>query len=412
MTAPVRPPPSPSGPPPAAEKRSGSLATGGAAPPGPPEPARQVRSARSARLEYLASEGGLLLLSLMLALMIWFIVRGLVETTDAVTVRVNPIAPPGCQVSVLEDVELRLRGPRGEVEEAVMLLEERGSVKLQVAPFPPDSKSTRRDLDKRDTYLFPPFRKELLDPPPEAPRGEVVRLVQGHFVRVRPPAVASALPADRRARITVEPDHLLLDAPAGVLGDELEPDPLDLKPLLDQPAKAHRIPLTFDRWRTGAGDRPPPPEVLRRRVAVSIRPVTAVVEIEVTATASIANALEIMVKRDWTVVEITPPAGNDDGFAGPLLVNETNPRLDRVNFTGRLRSTQEVLDDLEKHKDGWRWTLTVSDDDLPEPGKPAKEVQARLRFTPVSDRVHELEIQGALQFEPFNVPVKVVSTKR
>jgi hypothetical protein len=354
----------------------------------------------------------LLLLSLVLALMVWFIVRGLVETTTTLSVQVNPLVPPGCQVTVLEEVELRFKGPRGEVESALTLLEERGrSVKLQVAPFPPDSPSKRRDLDPRDTYRLP-FPERLLEFPPGPPKGEVVRLEQGRFVRILPPVAAEALPPDRRVQITVEPDHLLLDAPAGTLSDEIQPDPIDVKPLLNLPAQPHRVPLTFDRWRQGGGDRTLAPEVLRRRAAVPIRMVTAVVQVEVTASAPLANALMIMVKTGWTVNEITPPAGNDDGFAGPLVATEANPRLDRVTFTGRIISSQEVLKDLEDHKDGWRWALEIKDDDLPEPGKPPKEVQARLLFIPLADRFRAHDAQGSLRFEPFNVPVQVVSKRQ
>jgi hypothetical protein len=345
-----------------------------------------------------------------LAVMVWAIVRGLVETTTTLLVQVNPLVPAGCQVTVEEEVKLHFKGPRGEVESAVTLLKERGaSVKLEVAPFPPDSPSKRRDLDARDIYRLP-FPERLLESTPAPPKGEVIRLEEGRFVRILRPA-AEGLPPDRRVQIAVEPDHLLLDAPAGTLSDEIQPDPIDLKPLLNLPAQPHRVPLTFERWRQGGGDRTLAPEVLRRRASVPIRMVTAVVQVEVTASAPLANALVIMVKTGWSVNEITPPAGNDDGFAGPLVATEASPRLDRVTFTGRIVSSQDVLKDLEDHKDGWRWALEIKDDDLPEPGKPPKEVQARLLFIPLADRFRAHDAQGSLRFEPFNVPVQVVSKR-
>lgn len=391
-------------------------------PPGPPAPrhatapAPEPEAPRDLRPSSLASEAGLLLLSLVLALMVWLLVRELVNDVKPANPRVQPVAPPGWRAAAYEPVEINLRGPRGEVEEALGRLKDRNNtVRLLLA----DLGGNERTFGPQDRYQFP-FHERLLERTPPPPPGEMWRLEVDKPVRVLTPALESPPPAGVRVRVEVPADPIRVTAPFRALGDTIEPDPIDVKPLLDVPSRplgtAVRVPLRFERWRRGEGGAGGtggaggvPATILRRRVDVVLEGVEALVHFEVSTSDLLAHALEVVVKRGYEVREISPTTGGN-AFTGALSVSAQNPRLE-VTFTGKVTATPEALKDLVEHKDEWRWTLVVSDADLPDQGQSAAEVTARLLFVPLSERFRELHRQGVIAFETLSVPVQVVGTR-
>ena len=360
---------------------------------------------RDPRPSSLASEAGLLLLSLVLAVMVWFLVRELANVPSTIPVTVQPVAPKGWLAAVSSGVTVSLHGPRGEVEEALSRLGERNNtVRLVLA----DLGGNERVLGAQDRFQFP-FHERLLDGLPQVPPGEMWRLEVDKPVRVLVPAVEGTPPAGVRVRVEVPPDPVRVTAPFRALGDTIEPDPIDVRPLLAASARPLgaplRVPLTFERWRRGEGAQVVPPTILRRRAEVSIEGVEAVVRFEVTASANLAQALEVVVKRGYEVREISPTTGAN-AFTGARSVTPQNPRLE-VTYTGRVTATADALKDLEEHRDEWRWVLWVSDADLPDQPQREAEVTAHLAFRALSDRLQALVTAGTITFEPLSVPVLV-----
>jgi hypothetical protein len=357
---------------------------------------------------FFGSEGWLLLLSLVLAVMVWILVRTLVSTSATIEVHVLPLAPDGAHAATTGKVRFRLHGKRGEVEAAITAVDRaRGTVELDVGELP--AGVTERPFRVGvDAYLLP-FPMRLLEDPtrPPMPEGEVVR-VERRSVRVKAPEVLTPPPWPEGLVVTaLVPDvPLELSAPSRALDDVLVPDPVDatkhVKP--NSPLTATvEVDLSFDAWRQGRVGGRPDERVARRRVAVVLPRVKATLKLELREQAPLTNSVEVLVRRGYQVVDLRPPPGA--ALTGKLSVESPGERIE-VTFTGDARGTREVLRDLADRPDAWRWVLRVPDEDLPEDLDQPKTVSATLSFVGL-DRFARLVSDGHVAFAPLTFPVEV-----
>lgn len=377
-------------------------------PPGqPPNPTLATPSAPWWRA-FFGSEGWLLLLSLVLAVMVWILVRTLVATGATVEVRVLPLPPDGAHAATSGKVRFRLYGKRGEIEAAISAVDQaRGQVELHVGELP--AGVTERPFRVGvDTYLLP-FPSRLLEDPsrPPMPEGEIVR-VERRSVRVKAPEVLTPEPWPEGLVVTalVSDVPLELSAPVRALDDVLVPDPIDaskyVKPSTPLTATIE-VDLSFDAWRDGRVGGRPDDRVARRRVAVVLPRVKATLRLELREKALLTNAVEVLARRGYQVLDLRPPPGT--AFTGKLSVEGAGERVE-ATFTGEVRGTREILADLAKHADGWRWVLRVPDEDLPEEIDRSKTVSATLSFVGL-DRFSRLVPDGHVAFAPLTFPVEV-----
>ncbi len=373
--------------------------------PAPTAPATERRSLPS----FLAHEGGLLLLSLVLAFMVWLVVRTMVDTSRELRFQVEFVAPPDCRVFAQDHVELTLVGKQGELESVEQALGgDGGKVRLIVGHLDP-GRDERAIRHGDDTYRLPFPMRLLKDPArPALPRGDVVRVRKGR-VAVEPPPTpmrSPALPEGIEVEVTLLTPSLEVLAPAGALDGPLTPDPIDLTPFHDAAAGLAaplEVTLSFEGWRRGPpGSRSDDP-VVRRRAAVALPEARASLRFVLWERATLTNAVEVIVKRGYVVSDIRDPPGGS--FTGERSSEKPGQSVE-ANFTGEVRTTHELLEQLRKSPDTWRWILRVRDEDLPTAAGTSKQVRATLSLAAFGSLALPLA-QGYVVFEPLAVPVEV-----
>ncbi len=390
VVPPAPPPPAPSG-----------------EPPGQP-PAPERRSLPS----FLAHEGGLLLLSLVLAFMVWLVVRTMVDITRELPFQVEFVAPHDCQVFAHDQVELTLVGQQGELESVEQALEgDGGKVRLIVGRLEP-GRDERPIRHGDDSYRLPFPTRLLKDPArPALPRGDVVRL-RKERVTVEPPPTpmrSRALPEGIEVEVTLLTPSLEVLAPAGALDGPLTPDPIDLAPFHDAAAGLAaplEVTLSFKGWRSGPPGARSDDPVVRRRAAVALPEARASLRFVLWERATLTNAVEVIVKRGHVVSDIRDPPGAS--FTGERSSEKPGQSVE-ANFTGEVRATRELLEQLRRSPDTWRWILRVRDEDLPTSAGASKQVRATLSLAAFGSLALPLA-QGYVVFEPLAVPVEVRSS--
>jgi hypothetical protein len=334
---------------------------------------------------FLLEEWGLLLLALVLAILMWEVVRAGVEHEEYVRgVRIVPRTPAGHRAYVDGPIAFPLRGPRGQVESWRAALARTGdSIILEVGENA--AGEDRRSLRPgRDRFVFP-FPEWLLgaagrDLVPTG--GSVYRLLE-QTVAVAEPRIV--LP-EGTPRVTINPPTVTVVAPRGVLGDRIQPDPLDLREVFQPPfdlATPIQRRLTFNEWRE---DRRPAGErgYGRERADVEVPEVSVTVTVVLPET-EIENDYQVRALPGWTV-----EVENREGFRG-------------TRYRGLVRGTRSQLDALRNQPYLWMWVLSVRDDPPPD-----QDVvpQVRAVIEPVwLQGLREAGRRGELRFEPMHLHV-------
>lgn len=373
----------------------------GAAPTPDPRAAGEAPRASS----FVVQEGGLLLLSLAVALLAWYVVRAQVETSVTLPVRVEFVVPPGCQVFAEEEVTLRLSGKKGEIESVQQKLQLDGDrLPLVVRTLDPDVPS--RPIRHGEDHYRLPFPARLLDDParPPLPAGEVVR-VRRQVVAVGRPRLPEPLPAGWPAGVALEVElarpTVEVLAPVDALEGTLEPDPLDLEPWrssasgLSAPVE---VALGFEGWRNAGSER-----LRQRRAAVELPEVRALLRFVVRQSETVTGPISIVIKPGYVVTEVVGAPGGafSNTQAEQGLGGRTQP-----TFSGEVRAPRDVLERMRAQPDLWRWTLRVQDADLPSEADATKRVTATLSLQ-AFDSLAERLAQGHIQATPLSVAVEV-----
>ncbi len=377
------------------------------------EPAGAAEAARRGLGARLGSELGLLALSLVLALMVWGLVRNTVASHLDREVEVLAVAPPGFRALTFGTVQLRLRGTRGELQQAGDRLDAAGGRLVLEAEGLPENVDERLAFRSESDRYRLPFPQRLLEDPsrPPLPAGEVVRLspravpVGRVQVSFRDPQVAEGL----RAVVEVEPRAVEVLAPYRSLEGDLVPDPIDgdrLRTLAGGTLGVpQRVPLSFEGWRAGRQGERVGEDVVRRRATVELPAVTATVTLALMKEEAITNELVIFLRPTHQVREIEPLPPERGTLTGTFSSLEPGRRPD-VTYTGRVRATADLLEDLGAHKDAWRWVLVVPDADLPTSLDKPATVTATLTLVAFGDLREALE-QGFLVSPEVPVSVQV-----
>lgn len=371
--------------------------------PAPAAPADARPPAR--RSSFVVQEGGLLLLSLALAVLAWYVVRAQVQTSVTLPVRVEFVVPPGCQAFAEDEVVLRLAGKKGEIESVQQALQAEGMrLPLVVRALEPDVPS-RPIRQGEDLYRLP-FPARLLEDParPPLPAGEVVR-VRRQVVAVARPRLPEALPAGWPPGVAIEVElpspTVELLAPVDALEATLEPDPLDLEPWRGTAAGLGapvEVVLGFEGWRGGSSER-----VRQRRAAVALPEVRARLRFVVRQSETLTGPISIVIRPGYVVTEVlgAPGGAFSNTQAEQGLGGRTQP-----TFSGEVRAPRELLERMRTHGDLWRWTLRVQDADLPSEADATKRVTATLTLQ-AFDSLAERLAQGHIQATPLSVAVEV-----
>lgn len=376
-------------------------------PPTPPPaaPAREVPRPRGR--PWWLREAGALALSLLLAVLLWSLMRDRITVDDTTSFTVVPIHPPGARAFVFTyEVTLPLRGPRSEVEAAKQQVNElRGAVPLRVGELGDgDVRPLRNGVD---TYALP-FPERLLPDPlrPPLPSGEVVRLETRNGVRVLAPRLDN-LPEGLLAEVELSRPLLSVVAPVGALDGELQPDPVDVARLLAAQGGSLtaplRVRLTFDGWRGTLDGSALAAITRRRREAVLLDDLEAVVRLRLREQRLVTNTVETWVKRGARVIDLNP--GDATGFTGRLEEGSEGAPVEGT-YAGMVRGTAEALESLERHPDRWRWVLSVRDEDLPGPDEDGATVTGRLQLVVFDADLRRDLARGTLQAD--DLPLQVV----
>jgi hypothetical protein len=380
-------------------------------PPLPPEPAPRALPTQGAAGEapasasFWAHEGALLALSLVLALMAWYLVRQTIHVEKLIRVKVEFVVPPDSQVFAGDEVTFRLVGKQGEVE-AVAKSVESGREKVRLAIGPLELNQVFRPIRAGDDTYRLPFPDRLLEDParPPLPSGEVVK-VRRERVTVTQPKVAEPLPHDWPQGVKVELEVLTPSievlAPAEAFDGPLVPDDVDLTPYRETASGLSapvEVVLGFQRWRAEGGER-----VRRRRAAVALPEVKALVRFVLHQSDSITGPVMIAIKPGWVVTDIRSTLTGK-------FTNTTNPQglggREQPTFTGEVRATRDLLGPLKSRGDLWRWVLRVGDADLPT-GSDATQLATALLSLETFESLAGPQAQGYIVFTPLQVPVEV-----
>lgn len=358
-----------------------------------------------ARSSFVVQEGWLLVLSLVLAVGAWYVVRAQVEASVTLAVRVQFVEPVGCKVFAGDEVVLRLAGKKGEIEAVQQSLQVEGArLPLVVRALEPEVAS-RPIRQGEDLYRLP-FPARLLEDParPPLPAGEVVRM-RRTAVAVAPPRLPGTLPAGWPAGVTIEVEVLTptieVLAPVDAVEGTLQPDALDLTPWrssasgLGAPVE---VTLGFEGWRGEGSER-----LRQRRAAVALPEVRARLRFVVRQAETLTGPISIVIKPGYVVTELlgAPGAAFANTQAEQGLGGRTQP-----TFSGEVRAPRELLERMRASSDLWRWTLRVQDADLPTEADATKRVTALLTLQ-AFDTLAERVAQGHIQSTPLSVAVEV-----
>ena len=324
---------------------------------------------------WLASEWGLALLALVLAVLVWAVVWGKIskpreiDLVDGLEIRV----PKGFVAFHEGTVRLKLNGPRSELEEAAQQIGRRLVVHLEDLPHAAEVE--RIPLDDVDQFAFP-FPSRLVESVTvEPPEVEVFAWTESQVRFVRPKV--RGVPLGVGYEVEIDPPSAPVAGPAGKVGDGIQADPLELDELFAEggtgflPSDTRR-PLTFNAWRKEPGER-------RYRADVELPPVAANVRFFFEGKRSISNRIEFK---------------HPEGY----VVTVSDPDVQLGNYTGRFRGVEEDLTRLEKSLDSWWYVVRVPADKLPADDNEVTE-DLRIEFVHTQS-LHDLRVEfleGATQ---------------
>lgn len=310
-------------------------------PPPPPAPKRGAG-------RWIASEWGLAVLALILAVLVWAIVWGNISDEYRFErVKLRPLTSPRYIAYPERDViSLLVKGPRRQLEEAHARLGSPATVDVPIADLEPNQEAYTFWLSEVD-QLAVPFPARLLAgiDPIEVPI-EVFRLKET-TVRFTAPVV-DGVPVGVDYEIVLEPDTYVITAPANKVDSGIQPNHLDVSDLFAGredgylPPDAERT-LAFDNWRND-------PKQRRYRTAVELPTVTAAVRFFATETRAIRNPVVF-----WG------PDGPLDGYE----VTVSGGAVETGYYEGEFEGAVEDLDRLEQRRASWWFVVRIPRDKLP-----------------------------------------------
>jgi len=401
----VSPPASPPGtPPPAPEPPRASAPVRGssfsipaplleddadpAAPTGP-----DGRSATRKVFSWVSGNLGLKVLALILALMMWQLVREKIakdETIPGVTVRVVDL-PPGIRIpgTGLFEVTLRLKGTQAEVARARVNYEkERPEITVKLTGLDPAATEGVARYSAREAFGFPFLGSEVVQPLETA--------LEVPWYRVRtvtvPVVPRIRLPYDRADLLlptsppTADPPTVAVTGPERVVGDlkEIVPDEVDVAEWLKGKPEIATTPLAwkkgFDAWRTRG--------VMRDKTLVTIDPelVTGKVKLRLLAAETLALPLLL----------VSPPGLDLGAYVDWTVVVEPGPDYDSAAKTLRvsLSGDSQSIEELRQKPDGWGLLA-----ELPPPpvggAEPTDNLKVAVDLRTRRDSQASLRLQGA-----------------
>ncbi len=311
----------------------------------PPPPQRRGTG------RWIASEWGLAVLALILAVLVWAIVWGNISVEDRFEgVKVRPLTSARYVAYPEKDtIALLVKGPRRDLEEAQARLGSPATIDLPIADLEPDEESTTLWLAGVD-QLAVPFPTRLLTglDPVEIPI-EVCRLKET-IVRFAKPVV-DHVPLGVDYEIVLEPDSDRILAPANKVDPEIQPNHLDVGDLFDGREEGHLPPdtkrkLAFDNWRND-------PKQRRYRTEVELPEVTAKVHFFATEKRKVRNPIVF-----WG------PDGPLEGYE--VSVSGGEAEIEQGYYEGWFEGASEDLDTLEKtERTSWWYVVRIPRDKLP-----------------------------------------------
>jgi hypothetical protein len=334
----------------------------------PPQsaPARSAPAAQ--RLSrWASSEWGLRVLALVLAVLVWAVVRRAITITmdEPLRVQVRPVlqSPDRFLAFPLSTVELRLRGPRAEIEDALTEIGSPPSIFVRVEDLQP-GETSRRDII-RDRSLFDfPFRRRLVESVGE-PLIEIYR-VEDRQLRVLTPKVRG-LPEGFDVAVVLDQEYLAVRGPGDRIGTEILPDAIDVSAIFKDEREGivplpHTFDVTFSDWRLD-------PDSGRYRGGVELPEVRAEVTFHAVGQVFVRNRIVIEAddRFEVTFSSSAPPQLN----------------VEQSQYDGRFFGRKKDLDLLEATKDLWWFRVRVTPDMLPNEENPAPERRVPIEFVQV-----------------------------
>jgi len=308
----------------------------------PPPPPRRGTG------RWIASEWGLAVIALILAVLVWAIVWGNISKEDSFqSVKLRPLTSARyVAYPEQEEITLRVEGPRRDLEEARARLGSPPVVDMPIDDLEPDQDADRVWLSKVG-QLAVPFPTRLLKglDPAELPV-EVLRLKET-VVRFTPPVVGG-VPRGVDYVIVLEPDSDVIIAPAHKVESDIQPDHMDMSDLFQDQEDGYLPPettrdLAFDNWRND-------PRQRRYRTEVELPPVTATVRFFATEKRELSNPIVF-----WG------PYGPLEGYE----VTVSGGLVQTGYYEGSFEGASEDLDRLEEEKASWWYVVRIPGDKLP-----------------------------------------------
>ena len=305
---------------------------------------RSRASARRGPAGVFATEWGLAILALVLAVLVWAVVYDTIATdTDPLFVEIELKTSPQYVARAREKAVLELRGPRGEIDKARQALGVPPRLEARIEDLPP-GKDKETILLRREMVSFP-FPTRIITSL-GLPEAEVHRMRED-TVSFEAPRL-TGVPTGFDYRVTLEPAMSPVTGPAGKVGARIRPNPVDVASVFeglqgDLVPPTQRIRLGFDDWRNDEKDR-------TYRAGVVLPEVVAVVDFFPTGRRKILNRVEYVVAEGFVV---EPHEGEED--------------FDGDRFNGLFEGHEKDLQALEdaKANELWWYVVRVPQDKLP-----------------------------------------------
>lgn len=312
-------------------------------PPRTPPPAPKRGTGR-----WLASEWGLAVLALVLAVLVWAIVWGNISQEDRFEkVKLRPLTSARYVAYPEQDeITLVVKGPRRELEEAQARLGSPAVVDMPIDDLSPEEDSTQIWLAEVD-QLAVPFPARLLTglDPVEIPV-EVYRLKETVVRFMRP--VVDGVPRGIDYSVVLAPETAKITAPSYKVESDIQPDHIDVVDLFRDRGEGYLPPettrdLSFDNWRSD-------PKQGRYRTEIALPAVKATVRFFATEKRSLSNPIVF-----WG--PYGPLEGYEITVAGGLVQTGY--------YEGTFEGATADLDRLERDRSSWWFVVRIPGDKLP-----------------------------------------------
>ncbi len=325
---------------------------------------------------WFASEWGLAILALVLALLVWAVVwREIAKPDEPFRVELALRTPPGFTAYYEGDLELTLQGPRGEKDDARRVL---GTPPVLLVRLPDLAvgEDHREVQITREMIAFP-FPTRLVGSldlmgSSRLPIADIYRLVDEQAVFADP--VVNNVPPGIGYTVRMEPRSYQVRGPAGKVAQEdgrIQPDPIDLAAYFpegstDLPGETPLV-CAFNQWRQS-------PQERRYRQAVELPTVRAVFTFHIEATREIENRLVFDVPPDYEVTAAL-----------------TERYVSEGRYRGLFKGRKRDLDRLERSLDAWYFRVFIPPEKYPAEGD-QEDLSGSVEFFR-SGRLDDLQVE-------------------